>query len=1082
MRTAPFLYILVLIAFFTNTIGSLPFAQAQEFRLPAPGVMVHLSPEFNPPILKGIKVHPDNPFRFDFILDKGDSSPSLVQRGGQGELKQEASRLIKYFLASLTIPENDLWVNLSPYEKDRIIPQSFGMTEMGRDLLAEDYMLKQITASLIYPEGEVGKKFWKKIYEEASKKFGTTNIPVNTFNKVWIVPEKAVVYENAKAQTAYVVESKLKVMLEQDYLSLEKHASVTHVIPAKAGIHDKNDINALGSQIVRDIVIPELTREVNENKNFAQLRQVYNSLILATWYKKKIKDSILAQVYADKNKTAGVQYTSTVIPATAGPQTGHSQELGIHNKTNPKMDPRFRGDDIEEIYQRYLQAFKKGVFNYIKEEEILATGLPSKEQGIFPRKYFSGGVLLDLSRTTTNLKSDFAMNIVDNFVHNPNTDPSINEVVVRANLAMLSGGISRGIADSSRLEPADHRLIRLRSLPGEMVQSWSSARWFEFKRRSGKREMRQSILENLGESLMYHFEIYSAQDVGVGEVYAAVNDNKKEINIKLIQIDPGYWNKGYASAALNLLKTRFLKDGYGDYLIRAMFNKVNPKAEYSRRAFENIFGKPIKVVRIRTFNEVTFSLKDRLPKDPAMNALARAIGDLYIKNPEFVVAGVSVPQVVEQLGENNIEKVRGMLNGSSDFVSFTISGNGPMEGERFIIQSQAIVDQMFASGQFLLPSPNDMGPWADALLKLFETPVNYTLTPALQRLPSIGYLYLNDDAFHDFQSTTVSVRRMLGQYMQLMKISKTASISPQAVPYRRNLIEIVIRQMRRMISDLKKLEGQDYEFLTKRIKNINDEQEVKDEFRTFKKELKLAIDHLDSVNKIYSKVLGITQDRAMASRVDKSLRRGSLGKIDLTKSIDWNAATLIQRMKKEGLNGDEIKIKLIKYNLYVLHQATPDFTSIDKGIETFLRGKGRDIASKPELDNYVINTAIVMINIQTDPKLQKKVFGRKIKPDKQGKKAKWKKSDRAMMNGGIDLTPANMKVQVKTGSSSTPPLAGSSEGIKFHLNLFGRNYTNSKQLGLLLQQLQNAPGFVPVIVSVKPLGDLDSFLGIVNQT
>ncbi|MBI3602070.1 MAG: hypothetical protein HY209_04180, partial [Candidatus Omnitrophica bacterium] len=111
----------------------------EEFRLPAPGVMVHLSPEFNPPILKGIKVHPDNPFRFDFILDKGDSP------AGHEQLKDESAKLIKYFLASLTIPEKDLWVNLSPYEKDRIIPNSFGLTEMGRDLLAEDYLLKQIT-------------------------------------------------------------------------------------------------------------------------------------------------------------------------------------------------------------------------------------------------------------------------------------------------------------------------------------------------------------------------------------------------------------------------------------------------------------------------------------------------------------------------------------------------------------------------------------------------------------------------------------------------------------------------------------------------------------------------------------------------------------------------------------------------------------------------------------------------------------------------------------------------------------------------------------------------------------------------
>jgi SAM-dependent methyltransferase len=345
----------VLLAFLVNMFGPMPSAQAQEFRLPSPGVRVSLSPEYNPPILKGIKVHPDNPFRFDFILDQGDKDlrhPERSEGSQQEQLKTESTRLIKYFLASLTIPEKDLWVNLSPYEKNRIVPGSFGQTEMGRDLLAEDYMLKQITASLIYPEDEIGKKFWKRIYEEAAKKFGTTNIPVNTFNKVWIVPEKAVVYENAKAGTAYVVESKLKVMLEQDYLSLEKHADISPSL-FKEGVRGSfKDSNALGSQIVREIVIPELTKEVNEGKNFAQLRQVYNSLILAIWYKKKIKDSILVQVYADKNKVAGAGYKN--LP-------------------------------VEAIYQRYLQAFKKGAYNYIKED------IDPLTQETVPRKYFSGG-------------------------------------------------------------------------------------------------------------------------------------------------------------------------------------------------------------------------------------------------------------------------------------------------------------------------------------------------------------------------------------------------------------------------------------------------------------------------------------------------------------------------------------------------------------------------------------------------------------------------------------------------------------------------------------------------------------------
>ncbi len=357
---------LILFLTFCFFISNLSYpVYANDFTLPKPGVRVHLSPEFNPPVLKGLKVYPDNPFKFDFILDQGDSklsSPNALV--GDPGFTEQANRLIKYFLASLTVPEGDLWVNLSPHEKDRILPTAFGQTEMGRDLLAQDYLLKQITATLIYPEDEVGKKFWNKVYAESQAKYGTTQVPINTFNKVWIMPEKAVVYENPKAGTAYVVESKLKVMLEQDYLALEKN-----VIPAKAGIQNKNDVNELGSQIVKEIVIPELTKEVNEGKNFSQLRQVYQSLILAAWYKKKIKASILSQIYADKNKVSGLSYPNVLI------------------------------GDPQHIYQQYLTAFKKGVFNYIKEETDPAT------QETIPRKYFSGGVNFAMTTDETNMNT-----------------------------------------------------------------------------------------------------------------------------------------------------------------------------------------------------------------------------------------------------------------------------------------------------------------------------------------------------------------------------------------------------------------------------------------------------------------------------------------------------------------------------------------------------------------------------------------------------------------------------------------------------------------------------------------------------
>ena len=50
--------------------AGLPQVYAGEVFLPVPGTMVSLSHAYNPPVLRGIKVNPNNPFKFDFILDK----------------------------------------------------------------------------------------------------------------------------------------------------------------------------------------------------------------------------------------------------------------------------------------------------------------------------------------------------------------------------------------------------------------------------------------------------------------------------------------------------------------------------------------------------------------------------------------------------------------------------------------------------------------------------------------------------------------------------------------------------------------------------------------------------------------------------------------------------------------------------------------------------------------------------------------------------------------------------------------------------------------------------------------------------
>ncbi|MEI8012339.1 MAG: hypothetical protein WCI27_07670 [Candidatus Omnitrophota bacterium] len=115
---------------------------------------------------------------------------------------------------------------------------------------------------------------------------------------------------------------------------------------------------------MREIIIPILEKEVNEGKNFARLRQVYNSLILAIWYKNKVMGAVQETplgFYVDQNKVKG-----------------------IHIK-----DPR----EAAKIWSQYVESFKKGVYDYIREEHDPVT------RETVPRKYFAGGV--DFAGTIT---------------------------------------------------------------------------------------------------------------------------------------------------------------------------------------------------------------------------------------------------------------------------------------------------------------------------------------------------------------------------------------------------------------------------------------------------------------------------------------------------------------------------------------------------------------------------------------------------------------------------------------------------------------------------------------------------------
>lgn len=361
-----FTSVFIVISFLLSSVCPPSIVQAQSItsatilNLPMPGTRVNMTAGYKPAMIAGMITHPDNPLEFDFIVDPGQSNLD------DEAFNEESRKMIKYFLASLTTPEEEMWVNLSPYEGNRIIPTGLGVTEMGRDLLAQDYILKQLTASLMYPEEQLGGEFWERVQKKALALYGTTDIPMNTFNKVWIVPDKATVYQSGSS--AFVLENHLKVMLEEDYVALKENLNSKKYGTDQVDANEAEVISGVTSDVIKEVLIPEIEYEVNRGKHFAKLRQISNAMVLATWYKQNLKESLLGYVYVDQNKTRGID-----------------------------VDDK---DVKQKIYNQYLDAFQKGVYNYIKEDYD-----PTTDQ-IIPRKYFSGGFVSDYRKVTQIINRD----------------------------------------------------------------------------------------------------------------------------------------------------------------------------------------------------------------------------------------------------------------------------------------------------------------------------------------------------------------------------------------------------------------------------------------------------------------------------------------------------------------------------------------------------------------------------------------------------------------------------------------------------------------------------------------------------
>jgi hypothetical protein len=287
---------------------------------------------------------------------------------GVMDINKAVQKSLEHIFISLSLHDDVFWVNLNPDEPDRIINSTLANTDLGRIMLNADYRLKEDVASIINPQtSQVGKEFWRRLYQKAEELGAADKIPLVT--RLWIVPDKAEVYE--KQNQLYITKSRLKVRLEPAYLSL------------RTIFKDKREkeLQDFASELMEELVLPQLNKRINEAYSYADLRDVYSALILAHWYKDKFGsgyNSLLQTVNYQVLNDVETDYTSTP----------------------------------NEIYQSYLKSIKEGQYSFSETE----TSSSSFATVITTRHYFSGGVDLRNIRLTNAASSPAAEESKDNLL------------------------------------------------------------------------------------------------------------------------------------------------------------------------------------------------------------------------------------------------------------------------------------------------------------------------------------------------------------------------------------------------------------------------------------------------------------------------------------------------------------------------------------------------------------------------------------------------------------------------------------------------------------------------------------------
>ncbi|MBF0531509.1 MAG: hypothetical protein HQL23_00250 [Candidatus Omnitrophica bacterium] len=654
--------------------------------------------------------------KFDLLLDKGDQ-----KNVKSPEIESTAKDLLNYFFIGLTLPNSMFWVNLRPEDKDHSIDPQLARTDIGRILLAADLQLKKDMAKYVSQETPEGREYWTRVYKKAGEIYGNQEIAIPTMTRPWIVPGEIIISENRKEKIeserirkekqyakplpreawggeggAYIYKATLKVMLQQDHLKNDPDYNFTDP-KLKA-------INEYASQQIRELIIPRLTKEVNTAKRYAQFRQVYYSLILAQWFKKRYKNQ-----------------------SGTYPNLIDQQNLtGLESKTTWSKDTYFSA---------YKKSFQNGEYNSEKSVDT--------PDGQTVRTYVSGGFDLTVSSAV--------------YIPNPANvlpiSPSVIPIGIRGGLdaeqiPAVSAVSSEVTEMKSSSSPAASWLDKLKSLFRKTInvnkdeESFSGPKPAEVQISSEAFAYEDPELGFSGIDLEHFFHAQQQLSLGMQA------DHLKQV-LTLAGLAPQAYdldamNKARREQAFAAAIQDLLKELSGGKYNKAIIDSIN------QDTYKNPYLK---------------KLTDKQSQKPKTQAIFEAVSNsLDALGCDIGQFGKGVKQILEWLGPSGQDRIEVLTRArDGDYYQLTIlksrSGQNYIQIkaiDRSVFQQAALGENEITQGTVVRVKSQDWAPGKKDADAAFQNTMITELANRFAYVPDVT-IYVQGEKLNDFDRKVVLV-------------------------------------------------------------------------------------------------------------------------------------------------------------------------------------------------------------------------------------------------------------------------------------------------------------------------------------